>query len=135
MHQVSHDLSRQVPEALIKFSVKLPSHAVEILLTQPEQQVGPCKCRCIHHGDLTIAVWQDPAGFSLQHSHPEAQFTAILSGKFRVSIGEGSAQDLGPGSISHIQSHQPHSIEALTNGTVIDVFQPRRVQLPATEVE
>lgn len=89
-----HELSKQVLDAVTKLDPAIPEHVVNALLAQSEQDVGPCKCRCIHYGDKTVALWRDPPGFSLSHSHPEEQATAILAGKFSLVVGEGPLNNL-----------------------------------------
>jgi quercetin dioxygenase-like cupin family protein len=100
--------------------------------------VGPCKVRCVHYrdkiGGKTIALWNDPAGFSLDHSHREKQLTAILAGKFRLRVGDNPVEQLGPGSTASIAPDVPHSIEAKAAGIVLDIFTPRRVQIPGRDV-
>ncbi len=60
------------------------------------------------------------------HQHPSEQFSVMLKGRMRFTIG-GEERVLGPGELAHIPSNVPHSIESLEEYVlVLDVFAPKR---------
>ncbi|MEC9432711.1 MAG: cupin domain-containing protein [Pseudomonadota bacterium] len=61
------------------------------------------------------------------HSHPNEQFTLVLSGRLRLRLGENAAAgtyELGPGEVLRIPGGMHHEGEAIEDCVVIDVFAP-----------
>jgi quercetin dioxygenase-like cupin family protein len=63
------------------------------------------------------------------HSHPNEQFSHVLSGKLRFGLGaEGSPQwteiVVGPDECLHLPSNVPHSAYAVEDTIVLDIFSP-----------
>lgn len=67
-------------------------------------------------------------GLSLPpHSHPNEQFTLVLSGRLRLTVGhpgETTVYEVGPGDLLHLPGGVPHAIEALEDSVALDVFAP-----------
>ncbi len=60
------------------------------------------------------------------HQHPAEQFSLVLKGRMRFTIGE-DARILGVGELAHIPGNVAHSIESLDEYVlVLDVFAPKR---------
>ncbi|MGH7561538.1 MAG: cupin domain-containing protein [Gemmatimonadales bacterium] len=62
------------------------------------------------------------------HSHPNEQFTSVLSGVLRFRFGPDQARtiDVHAGEVLSIPGHLSHSAEALEDTVVLDVFCPPR---------
>ena len=63
------------------------------------------------------------------HAHVNEQFTCILSGRLKFTLGDGEASlrekvIVGPGEVIHFPSNIPHAAEALEETIVLDVFSP-----------
>lgn len=80
----------------------------------------------IHTASLTLAriCFQKGAGLALHH-HVHEQVTTVISGRLRLEVN-GELIELGPGSVGCIASDVPHSVEALEDTLVLDVFTPAR---------
>jgi quercetin dioxygenase-like cupin family protein len=79
------------------------------------------------HGDTTTFGFVTiEAGSHLPlHHHPHEQITYMLEGKLKMQIGEKEVV-LESGYVQVIPSNTPHSADALTACTLIDVFSPVR---------
>jgi len=79
------------------------------------------------HGDsTTFGFVTIEAGSHLPlHHHPHEQITYMLEGKLKMQIGEKEVV-LESGYVQVIPSNTPHSADALTACTLIDVFSPVR---------
>ncbi len=61
------------------------------------------------------------------HSHPNEQFTLVLSGRLRLRLGEGEAAKdyvMVPGEVLHSPGGMAHGGEALEDTVAVDVFAP-----------
>jgi quercetin dioxygenase-like cupin family protein len=63
------------------------------------------------------------------HQHENEQFSAVLSGKLRFSLGRPDEQgrttvDVGPGEVIHLPSGLPHGAIAVEETVVLDIFSP-----------
>jgi len=67
-------------------------------------------------------------GLSLPpHSHPNEQFTIVIIGRLRLTVGppgDATVYEIGPGDILRLPGGAPHAIEALEDTVAIDVFAP-----------
>lgn len=63
-----------------------------------------------------------------RHSHENEQFTYILEGVLRFSLGENQDRqvDVRAGEVLHIPSNVPHQAEALEDTLDVDIFSPPR---------
>jgi quercetin dioxygenase-like cupin family protein len=79
------------------------------------------------HGDSTTFGYVTiEAGSHLPlHHHPHEQITYMLEGKLKMQIGDKEVV-LESGYVQVIPSNTPHSADALTACTLIDVFSPVR---------
>jgi quercetin dioxygenase-like cupin family protein len=59
------------------------------------------------------------------HKHPNEQSGYVISGKYRIVIGD-EVREIGPGDSYTIPRDVNHSIEILVAGEVVDVFSPPR---------
>ncbi|CAO3428253.1 cupin domain-containing protein [Azospirillum endophyticum] len=63
-----------------------------------------------------------------RHSHPNEQFTHVISGALKFAFGDEGEQEIvvGAGEIVVIPSGLPHSVEALEDTLEYDIFNPPR---------
>jgi len=82
--------------------------------------------RYVHSDQITQGrVDIAPGAVIPDHSHPQEQWTLLLSGSFELTV-EGVVQMLRPGQMLYIAPGERHSARALTACTVLDVFHPPR---------
>src|SRR3954470_5744139 len=95
--------------------------------TMPAEQLNPQMTRrVVHTENLTIARLQIAKdGVVAEHSHVNEQIATVERGALRFVIA-GTEMVLGAGQSVAIPSNVPHSVVALENTTVVDVFSPRR---------
>lgn len=67
----------------------------------------------------------DSGSVGALHAHPHIQSSYVLDGSFDVTIG-GETRRLDAGGCYIVPANVVHGVEALGNGTLIDVFAPRR---------
>jgi quercetin dioxygenase-like cupin family protein len=63
------------------------------------------------------------------HAHVNEQFSCILSGRLKFTLGDaaaGATDELivGPGEVIHFPSNVPHAAEAIEETIVLDIFSP-----------
>ena len=61
------------------------------------------------------------------HSHENEQFSVVLSGWLRfttTSEGKSIQHDVRGGEVLHLPSHVPHSVVAMEETLVLDLFSP-----------
>jgi quercetin dioxygenase-like cupin family protein len=59
------------------------------------------------------------------HSHEHDQFTYILSGRMRVTLGDGEeVYEIGPGQATFNPTGVVHSVEALEDTTALSIKAP-----------
>lgn len=69
-------------------------------------------------------------GFAVDsHAHENEQFSAVLSGCLRFTVGEPGSPDhrtidVRAGEVIHLPSNCPHSAEAIEDTVVLDIFSP-----------
>lgn len=66
-----------------------------------------------------------PSNYVSCHSHPNEQSGYVISGKYRLKVGERE-DTLTTGDSYSIPANVLHSIEILEAGEVVDVFTPPR---------
>ena len=73
---------------------------------------------------LIRAVY-DPGSTYEIHSHPHEQFSLLLSGRMRLTVGD-ETREIGPGDGWYAASNVPHGGEILGNepAVFIDVYAP-----------
>lgn len=94
----------------------------------PVEQLGGGVTRQVLAHDahlMTVRVDFEAGAIGKLHSHPHRQSSYIAAGRFEVEIG-GEKRVLGPGDCYFPAPDVPHGVLALTAGTLIDTFTPRR---------
>ncbi|MEM9846689.1 MAG: cupin domain-containing protein [Bacteroidota bacterium] len=82
--------------------------------------------RMLHLAGFTIAYWRIEKGSILPaHAHIHEQLSQVTSGEFEMTV-DGETQICVAGKVVTIPSQVVHSGKALTDCTIIDVFQPVR---------
>lgn len=82
--------------------------------------------KIIHTTNNTINFIEIKAGSdSPIHSHPHHQCAFVLKGKFEMTVG-GETQILDTGKFVLIPPNIPHSGKAITDCTLLDIFDPVR---------
>ena len=95
--------------------------------TMPAEQLNPSIVRrAVHTETMTIArllIAKD--GAVPEHSHVNEQVATVERGALRFQVG-GKEVLLGAGQSLAIPSNVPHSVVALEDTVVVDIFSPRR---------
>lgn len=91
------------------------------------EQMSPKFVRQVIHGQkMTIARINLSAGATVpEHSHANEQISMLQEGKLRFVLS-GEERILVGGEILHIPPGAPHSVEALEDSLVMDLFSPAR---------
>ena len=93
---------------------------------KPEQLDKNIKRRIISGKKQMLVHWEFKKGaMAARHNHPHEQVVMVLSGRFRLAVGNEEAV-VKPGDIVVIPSDVPHEAEALEDSVVIDLFSPPR---------
>lgn len=95
--------------------------------SMPAEQLNPqVTRRAVHTENLTIARLQIAKDAVVpEHSHVNEQVATVERGALRFEIG-GRELILQAGQSVAIPSNVPHSVVALEDTVVVDVFSPRR---------
>jgi len=95
--------------------------------SMPAEQLNPqITRRAVHTENLTIARLQIAKDAVVpEHSHVNEQVATVERGALRFRIGDRELV-LGAGQSVAIPSNVPHSVVAIEDTTVVDVFSPRR---------
>jgi quercetin dioxygenase-like cupin family protein len=95
--------------------------------SMPAEQLNPLITRrAVHTETMTIArllIAKDAV--VPEHSHVNEQVATVERGSLRFHIG-GQEILLGAGQSLAIPSNVPHSVVALEDTVVVDIFSPRR---------
>jgi quercetin dioxygenase-like cupin family protein len=91
------------------------------------ERLNPLFARQVVHGDrITIARIELAKGCIVpEHAHANEQISMVKQGRLLFRIG-GAELTLDAGDVLQIAAHEPHSVEALEDCQVIDVFSPCR---------
>jgi quercetin dioxygenase-like cupin family protein len=82
--------------------------------------------RVIHTARMTIARLELKAGAHVpEHAHENEQVSMVESGLLRFRLA-GREILAGSGQAVEIPPHVPHSVDALEDASVTDLFVPRR---------
>ncbi|CAN5305194.1 cupin domain-containing protein [soil metagenome] len=87
-----------------------------------------------HGTDLMIVRVEFKAGaVGALHHHPHRQASYVQSGRFNVTVGS-DISELVAGDCFYAPADIPHSVQAIEEGVLIDVFTPIRQDFlqPAT---
>lgn len=74
---------------------------------------------------MLVKVKFETGGVGTTHTHPCAQSSCVISGKFEFVI-DGEPHILGPGDGFYVPANVPHSCRNIEAGTVLDSFSPYR---------
>ena len=93
----------------------------------PAEQLNPqVKRRAVHTENLTIARLEIAKDAVVpEHAHVNEQVATVERGSLRFNIG-GRDLVVSSGQSVAIPPNVPHSVVALEDTTVVDVFSPRR---------
>lgn len=92
-----------------------------------KEQMNPLLVRQVIHGQtMTIARIHARKGCAVpQHSHHNEQVSMVEKGRMKFVV-DGREMVLGPGDTLQIPAHATHSVEALEDTIVVDLFSPPR---------
>jgi quercetin dioxygenase-like cupin family protein len=92
-----------------------------------KEQLSPQLARqVIHCETMTLArVFVKKGGVVPEHSHHNEQVSMMQQGSMKFVLA-GEATVLKPGDVLRIPPHVPHSVEALEDCVVVDLFSPPR---------
>jgi quercetin dioxygenase-like cupin family protein len=95
--------------------------------TMAAEQLNPkVRRRVVHSANLTIARLEIAKGAVVpEHHHVNEQVATVEHGALRFTIG-GKDILLGAGQSVTIPPNIPHSVVAIEDTVVVDVFAPRR---------
>jgi quercetin dioxygenase-like cupin family protein len=95
--------------------------------TMPAEQLNPqITRRAVHTENMTIARLQIAKDAVVpEHAHVNEQVATVERGALQFQIG-GRELVLTAGQSVAIPSNVPHSVVALEDTTVVDIFTPRR---------
>lgn len=86
--------------------------------------------RQVVNGDalMMARLFLKKGAFVATHSHPNEQFTLILSGRLLFRYGERLEHEaeVGPGGILHLPANLPHNALCLEDAVDLDIFTPPR---------
>lgn len=74
---------------------------------------------------MTVEVKFDTGAIGAVHTHPHAQISYVVSGKFDATVGE-ERKIIGEGDSYSVERDEPHGVICLEDGVLIDVFTPMR---------
>ena len=82
--------------------------------------------RFMHTDNMTYGIITIDEGTPLpEHAHPHEQWTHVLEGELKLTIGN-ETMVLSSGMSAHMPPDVPHSGEAITECRVMDCFLPVR---------
>ncbi|MDX6715285.1 MAG: hypothetical protein QOH30_1843 [Baekduia sp.] len=101
----------------------------------PATRVAPGIDRQVVHGDgVTLLRLALAAGTALpRHEHPHEQCTTVLDGRLAVELDDeaaGGVVEVGAGETLAIPGGLPHAARAVTDVVALELFAPRRDDLP-----
>lgn len=68
------------------------------------------------------------------HAHPHEQITFVISGRLALTL-QGIEHEIGPGEQLYVPGDAVHSVLALEDSVVLEVFTPLREDLLASVTE
>ena len=74
---------------------------------------------------MAVEVHFSQGGVGADHSHPHAQISYILSGKFEYHTNQGT-RVVSKGDSLYFPSKAVHGAVCLEEGTILDIFTPQR---------
>lgn len=101
------------------------------------QHAGEGIRRRIHapgKGIMSMTIDFRAGAIGAAHSHPHEQITHVIDGRLRLTV-EGEAFEIGAGEQLYVPGGAVHSVEALADTLVLEIFTPLREDLLATVPE
>lgn len=99
----------------------------------PVETVRPGITRAVVHGmrQSLVRYRYEPGAVFPEHSHPQEQVTAVLTGRIAFEIA-GTRRVFGPGDVAVIPGGVPHGAEVVGSEVVdtINALSPRRDESP-----
>lgn len=84
--------------------------------------------RYFHSKNMTFAHYDFKKGASIhEHFHPQEEVYEVIEGELEMTI-DGACGVARPGMAAVVPSNAKHSVKALTDGRVIIVDYPSRVE-------
>jgi quercetin dioxygenase-like cupin family protein len=97
---------------------------------KPEQLSPHITCKAIHSGNMTVARLElAKDAVVAEHSHHNEQITMVEKGALKFAI-DGGHKVVHGGETLVIPPDVPHSVIALEDTVVFDVFAPSRDDWP-----
>jgi quercetin dioxygenase-like cupin family protein len=92
-----------------------------------KEQLNPLSRRQVIHGEtMTVARIHLKKGCVVpQHNHHNEQISMVEQGSLRFNL-DGAERVLGAGELVRIPPNLPHSVQALEDCVVVDLFSPPR---------
>jgi unsaturated pyranuronate lyase len=92
-----------------------------------KEQMNPLIARQVIHSEtMTVArVFVTKGGVVPEHSHHNEQISMLQQGAMKFVLA-GEERILKPGEVLRIPPHVPHSVEAVEDSVVVDLFSPPR---------
>ena len=99
---------------------------VDMNRLEKEQILPGLRARFVHSENMTVAYWNMDAGADFPlHDHTHEQVVNVVSGRVEVLV-RGEKTVLDEGCVLVLAPGEPHSVHAVTDSFVIDVFHPIR---------
>lgn len=96
----------------------------------PEKSHDGTTFRAISGANITVARFELPKGLKTPpSSHPQEQFTYVISGRIRYHIGDEEIT-VRQGELLHVIPDAVHRAEVLEDSVLLDIFAPSWPDLP-----
>ncbi len=85
------------------------------------------KRRLLCHDEhlMMVEVFVEKGAMGAPHSHPHIQVSRVVSGRFKVTVGDDTVI-LNPGDSFRVPANVVHGALAIETGVLIDTFSPHR---------
>jgi quercetin dioxygenase-like cupin family protein len=81
-------------------------------------------------GLMSMMISFDSLASGPAHSHPHEQITFVISGRLALMMND-KVHEIGAGEQLYVPGNEVHSVEALEDSLVLEVFTPLREDLLA----
>ncbi|NCB14843.1 MAG: cupin domain-containing protein [Synergistales bacterium] len=99
---------------------------VDMNRLEKDQILPGLRARFVHSENMTVAYWNMDAGADFPlHDHTHEQVVNVVSGRVEVLV-RGEKTVLDEGCVLVLAPGEPHSVHAVMDSFVIDVFHPIR---------
>lgn len=98
------------------------------------QTAGEGIRRIIHppgKGIMSMTIEFQAGAAGAAHAHPHEQITHVFAGRLAITL-DGVRHEIGAGEQMYVPSDTLHSVEALEQTLVLEIFTPLRDDLLAT---